>query len=315
MATLSVSEILQDTLDAFKATVPVLSAFGTDFSSKTAKLNDTITAHISGLPLVQSYHATSGYELNQVEGDSLITDVAVTLDQHKHVPVRVKYLTELASKKNLYAEAIKNQAYALAKSVVDYALSLITDANVTNEKIESEANTSYETLEIVRSGLNTQKAAPMGRFGIVSTPFAKKVQQDSRVASADYFGQLNGAGGYRNFKNIAGFENVWEYPDMPTNSSNLTAVFGDRRLITVATRLPDVQGELAAALGVPPTSSFSVAMDSETGLSLLGISWQKQGTLDVWMTCALIYGATVGANGGAPNSRTDKAGYKIVTSA
>lgn len=314
MATLSTGEILQDTLMAFKASVPMLSAFSTDFSSRTAVLNDAITAHISGLPAVQDYDATSGYELNNVEADSLLTDVAVTLNRHKHVPVRVKYLTQIASKKNLYAEAIKNQAYVLGKSVVDYALSLVTDANVTNETVESNANTTYDTLETVRSALNTQDASQLGRFGIVNTPFAAKVQSDSRVASADYFGQLNGTGGYRNFRNVAGFENVWEYPDMPANSINLAAVFGDRRLVTVATRLPDVQGDIAAALGVPVTSRFEVATDPESGLSLLGIYWQKQGTLDVWMTIALLYGVTVGAAGGSANTRTDPAGHKVVTS-
>lgn len=314
MATLSATEILQDTLDAFKAMVPMLSAFSTDFSAAPTRLNDTITAHISGLPSVQDYDATSGYELNNVEADSLLTDVSVALNRHKHVPVRVKYLTQLASRKNLYAEAIKNQAYVLGKSVVDYALTLVTDANVTNETVESTANTSYETLEKVRTALNTQDASQIGRFGIVSSAFAQAIQTDSRVGSGDYYGQLNGATGYRNFRGISGFENLWEYPDMPTNSINLAGVFGDRRLITVATRLPDVQGDLASALGVPATSRFEVATDPETGLSLLGVYWQKQGTLDVWMTIALIYGATCGTAGGSANTRTDPAGHKVVTS-
>jgi hypothetical protein len=48
-------------------------------------------------------------------------------------------------------------------------------------------------------------------------------------------------------------------------------------------------------------------------LSLLGIQWQKQGTFDVWLTVALLFGTSVGTRGGAADSGTDKSGVKLVT--
>ena len=48
--TLSVPELLQDVLQAFRLETPMLfgpDGFGTDFSSQTAVLNDKITAHFS----------------------------------------------------------------------------------------------------------------------------------------------------------------------------------------------------------------------------------------------------------------------------
>lgn len=314
MATLSVNEILQDTLDAFKEMLPMLGAFTTDFSSATARKDDTIIGHIRSLPSVQDYDATSGYELNQVEADALLTDVTVALDRLKHVPVRVKYLTQIASKKNLYREAVADQAYVLAKSVVDYALSLVDDTNFTHEIVESSANTTQETLERVRTKLNTNGAQTRGRFGLISTAMAQALQIDPRIASADYYAQLNGGSGYRTFRNVCGFENIWEYPSFPSNSINLTGFFGDRRSHIIATRLPDVSGDVADALSVPSIARFATATDADTGLSLLGIYWQKQGTFDVWMTIALLYGAKAGTAGGAANAKTDKAGCKVVTS-
>jgi hypothetical protein len=305
--TLTTTEILQDTLDAFKAMVPMLKAFSTDFSNARSRKGETIIAHISGLPSVQSYDNTSGFDLNHTDADSLLTDVPVVLDQLKHVPVRVKYLTQLASRKNLYQEAVRNYAYVLGKSIVDAALAKVVVANFTHKSVVAPANYTYETLENVRTSLNDQDAAQFGRFGIVNSAVATALQIDQRIASRDYYSQLNGGNAYRTFTNVAGFSNIWEYPDLPT-AENLEAFYGDRRAIVVASRLPDVQ-DAASSLGIPSIAKFETITDPETGLSLLGISWQKAGTFDVITTIAALYGIAAGAQGGAADSITDKAGY------
>lgn len=310
-ATLTVNEILQDTLEAFKAIVPMLPAFSNDFSTATARKGDTIYTHISGLAAVQDYDNTSGFELNQADADSLLTDVPVVMDQLKHVPVRIKYLTELASRKNLYAEAIKNQAYVLGKSIVDAALAKVTTSNFTHAVAEATGNTSLTTLEKVRTALNNQKAATVGRFGIISPTFAQALADDQRILSSLFYGQLNGATGYRNFQRVAGFENIWEYPDLPTTSS-LAAFFGDRRAFSVVSRVPDINAD-ASGLNVPPVARFETATDPDTGMSLLAIYWQKQGTFDIWCTIAALYGVIAGTNGGAADAICDKAGYRVTT--
>jgi hypothetical protein len=312
MATLNVNEILQDTLDAFKASVPMLGAFSTDFSTGTAVKDTQIIAHISSLPTASTYDNTTGFLNGVQEADALIADVPVTLNQLKHVPIRVKYITQIASKKDLYREQIRNYAYVLGKDMVDYCLGLVTPANITHGKAEPIANTTLDTLESVRSALTTQKASSMGRFGVVNTSFAGALQADTRIASGDYYGQLNGTTGYRTFKNIAGFENVYEYPDLPA-TGNLSGFFGERRAIVVASRLPEVNS-MANQLGIPSIANFYTVTDPETGLSLLGIAWQQPGTFDVIVTAALLYGASVGAQGGAADSITDKAGYRVYTS-
>ena len=61
--TLSATEILADVLDAFKKQFPMLTFFSTDFSAAAAVLNQQVLARIAQLPAVQSYDATSGYDL------------------------------------------------------------------------------------------------------------------------------------------------------------------------------------------------------------------------------------------------------------
>src|SRR5256885_7581017 len=63
-ATLTTTEILADTMDAFRTFVPMINAFSTDFSNARSKKGETIIAHVSSLPVVQDYDANSGFELN-----------------------------------------------------------------------------------------------------------------------------------------------------------------------------------------------------------------------------------------------------------
>lgn len=305
--TLTTTEILQDTMDAFKAELPMLSAFSTDFSNARSKKGETVIAHISGLPAVQDYDATTGFKANAKAGDTLLTDVPVVMDQLKHVPVNVKYLTQLASRKNLYAEAIKNYGYVLSKSIIDVGLGKASPTNFSNSKIESINNTTLETAEAIRTLLNTNKAAPRGRFGIVNSAFAGALQNDQRVASNLFYGQLNGGQGYRTFRNVAGFENIWEYPDMPANAANITGFFGDRRAVTICARVPDV-GQAQAELGIPSIAKFETLQDEATGLTFLGISWMEAGTFDTYVTVAVLYGVSAGNQGGAAGAITDNAG-------
>jgi hypothetical protein len=311
-ATLSATEILMDTIDAFHTMVPQLTAFSTDFKAEKAVKDQQIIAHIAGLPTVQDYDATTGFKANAATAQSLLTDVPVTLNRLKHVPVKVAYLTQLATRKNLYQEAIRNQAYVIGKSIVDYALSLYLAANISTKKVYATADSDLDALEDIRSAMNTNKALSVGRFGIVNTAVAAAMQLDSRIASSDYYAILNGNSGYRTFQGVAGFENIWEYPDLPSNAEALTGVFGDRRAVTVAARLPSVD-DLAKVLGLPQIAKFEVVQDDRSGFPLLGIAWQEAGTFDVYVTLATLYGASVGKQGGAAGDILDYAGARLAT--
>lgn len=326
--TLSVPEILQDTMDAFKAALPPFETFSTDFSSATAVKGDKITAHISQLPAVQAYDATNGFNNSPANVTTLIQDVSVTLSSFNHVPIQIKWLDQLSAKKALYKEAIRNYGYVLAKKVLDDLLGQITLGNslaggITlgaffNRQIVATPNVNLDQMEAVRTQMNTQKAAPMGRFGIVNSSFAASLQNDDRIKSALFYSQLNGGEGYRHFRNVAGFENIWEYPDFPANSVNATAFFGDRRALVIANRRVDFS-TAAQELGVPQIMQFYPMTDEETGLQMTGVAWQAVGTGDVFVSAAVLYGVTAGANvtGESPtvvNHGADQAGLVITSS-
>lgn len=303
-------------MDAFKVRLPFLiSSFATDFSSEKAKLNQTVNARIAGLPTVQDYDATNGYKTNAAESKSLLTDVPVTINRHKHVPIKLDFLdaASTVSQINLLAEATMNCGYVLAKSIADYCLSLVVDANFSQYATYSVANSDLDMLVAVREAMNSKGTNTMGRFGIVSSGVMSTLTTDSRIASSDYHGQRIGAEALGHLQGIQGFGNIWEYPDMPANSENLSSFFGTRESIVLATRVPSDTNEIARAAGIPQIASFETMTDEDTGLTLLGIKWIEQGTFDVYCTVAVMYGAVAGTQGGADGALTDYAGYRVVT--
>lgn len=314
-ATLSATEILQDTLEAFKTRVPMLSRFSTNFGPGEARKGDVIQAHVRTLPGVEDYDATTGYKANADEASGLLTDVGVTLNQHKHVPVKLDYIDSISSRKDLYAKVIGDQAYVLGKSIVDYALGLCTSANVTHGTANPALNWTNESIEAVRTQLNTQKASPTGRWGVIAPAVAAALANDVRCTSKDYYGQLQGSNAYRHFRGVGGFEDIWEYPELASTAAGqatCNGVFGDASLVAVATRIPRMMDP--ASLGIPNIAAWETATDPDSGLSLLGIRWVDPGTFDIYLTMTLLYGASVGAQGGGANAKTDQGGYRTTES-
>lgn len=313
MSTLSTAELIQDVLDAFKVRFPMLNRIGTDFSTDTAKLGQTIKARITSLPTVRDYDGTSGYEANAANANDLSTDLDITLNRHKHAPVKIDYLDQISTKRNLYDEAIGNLAYSLGKEAFDYAMGLAVAANFSENSIYSVANSDKDMLDNVKADMNLKGAAPIGRYGIVNSSVFNTLEADARIASGDYHGQLTGANAYGVLKGVSGFEEIYEYPSLPGNSENLTGFFADRCGLAMASRLPNDVEKLAASLGIPSIAKVEVVTDPDTGLSLMGITWQKSGVFDVYTTLVWIYGMAAGKQGGAAGDITDYGGHRLIT--
>lgn len=305
MATnLSPSEILVQTLDAFKTRVPALGTMSTDFSDDRSRLNQTIRGHIRTLPSVGDYGA-NGYFSNSNDAQALLTDVDVVLDQHKHVTLNLTHLKMLSDTKR--NEQIGDSAYVLGKSIVDSVLAKATAANLANSEVVSIANSDFDALNGARKALVQQGANLDALYGLVNSDFAASLNADTRIASGDYHGQESTSNALYSLSNVSGFRRVLEYPDLPDNGENLSGIFFDPRAMVVATRLPSDSTDLANSLGVPNVADTTAVTDPETGLSFLGIMHMQPGTLDLYLTVTVLYGSTVGG------SALGNAGYRITT--
>ncbi len=316
--TLSTDQILELVIDAFKVRLPFLvSAFATDFSSEKAKFNQTVNARIACLPTVQDYKKNKGgYKNGATDAKDLLSDVPVTIDQHKHVPIKLDFLdaTQTVNQIRLLDEATMNCGYVLAKAVADYCLSKVLAANFSQKSTVTAATSDMDMLGDIRKAMNKIGTNTAGRFGIVNSDVMGELTADTRVASGDYHGQRIGADALGTLHNIQGFGNIWEYPDLPDNGEGLNGFFGTRESIILATRVPSDTSEIAKAAGIPQVASFETKTDPDTGLTLLGIKWIEQGTFDVYCTVAVMFGAVAGSQGGSEGEKTDYAGHRVVVS-
>ena len=64
---------------------------------------------------------------------------------------------------------------------------------------------------------------------------------------------------------------------------------------------------------MPPVMEFYSTKDEESGVELYGIAWQEQGTADVYLGVAILFGVGAGNQGGTNGSMTDNAGCLIGT--
>lgn len=78
-------------------------------------------------------------------------------------------------------------------------------------------------------------------------------------------------------------------------AENISGFFGTREAIAFKTGLPIDGIEAAKAFGIPVPVSDEVVTDPDSGLSMVAYKWFEPGTMDAYVTLALLYGATAGA--------------------
>jgi len=219
MPTLSTPLLLQDTLKAYRTLFPMLGNMGTQFDKTPLRLNEQVTAHIRVLPTAANVDPTTGYKNGAVQGRSLMVDIPITVDSHRHVPIEWAHLDAIKDHKDSVEGATNDAAFVLGREMVLSVLNKVTGGTITGELIEATANVDLETLETINTAMNIAGAAPGGRVGIVSSAVAGALSLDSRIASKDYYGIRTNGQAYRVFNNIAGFQAIYEFPDMPENNT------------------------------------------------------------------------------------------------
>lgn len=315
-ATLTVTEILADTMEAFKLQLPMLSSFSSRFTSKKVVKDGTLIGHIRTLPTASTYDANAGgYKNGATSAANLLTDISITVDQHPHVPIKVTNLSNIAAQKSVYQDNIRDAAYVLAKAVLDNVLGKFVAAVFSERTIQAVADSDSDTLGAIRKKMNIKNGGGIPRAAIVNSDVFDVLDSDTRIISRDVYGQATGGLPLGHLKNVKGFSDIWEYPGLPTNGENLTGVFFDPRAVALVTGLPNHNFDLARELGLPQVMRDEVLTDPDTGLSFMGLLWQEQGTGDIYMTVTLLFGAAAGKllDGNAAGIATDYAGHRLVT--
>lgn len=274
MPTLTSTRILKKTLEAYRTLFPFINKFNTDFTTEQLMKGQTAIAHIRSLPTVADYDDTTGYANGAVSARTLLTDLPLTVDSHKHVPVYLDHINAISDEKDAFIGSLDDQAYQLGKAMIDSVLSKASSGNLSYSQTAATADSDLDVIEAITSQLNTNMAAPRGRIGLVSTAVAQALALDTRIASNQFYGQLTGAGGLRVFTGLGGFEAIYEYPGLPGNntaSGTFTAVAATDLITKVAhgystgdrVQLTNSGGALPAGLSAA-TTYYVIRVSADT---------------------------------------------------
>jgi hypothetical protein len=225
--TLTASEILLDVIRAFAVRLPRLAGLGVQFRPTSLKLNKEYIGHISTVPTVRDYDASTGYAANAASARDHLVDVPVTVTRHRHAPLKWPYLNQIADDKQQYANVIGNAGYALARNFALDIAAEFKSRNFSQSSTYAAADCDVDMLTNVAGDMNVIGAMTEGRTAWLNTAAMNALSLDSRISSKDYSGQLVAGSSRRSFTNAYGFANIEEWPDLPTNNGTaLTSVTG-----------------------------------------------------------------------------------------
>lgn len=313
--TLTATKILALTLASFRKKTPQLAAFATDFRSDTLRLGEQAIAHIPTLPTVGTFDNTTGYRNGSQAARSLMVDVPVTVDMHRHVTISWDHINNISDQKDSVEQMVSNAAYVLGKAVLDSVLAKVLATNISRVVQLPWADVDRTTLRDARKKMNLAGAAEEGRVIIGNSDFCGQFGEDPRISSREFSGQADEANAYSHFTNVEGFSHIWEYPDLPVNGENLMAFACDPRAVAIRAGVPDNTFDLARQLGIQTVGSGEVMTDTGSGLSLLAINWQDPATFNLNLTLAMVWGSAVGKQAGSNNTICDNAGLRFVNAA
>lgn len=166
------------TLELLTLTFPLLGSIMTDFSDQIVSYNDTLNSRFVGIPSVQTFNTTTGWP---TDSDATTTDVAITYNQFKGVPVKFLAHELAGTVRRLFDEIAPAQAYALGKDIVDYVYALITSA-FTNTTTAAGLGTFGRSTVVDIGGILDDAANPdMGRFLLLARPYYSALSKDNTI--------------------------------------------------------------------------------------------------------------------------------------
>lgn len=278
LGTLAGNIIVQRTLDLIVSRRPMLLNVTTDLSDQQATKGQTIYTRTVGIPAVANF--------GSVASDTAMTDYSVTLDQHKQAHFAFGAAEYLATNRNLVEEVAPALAASIGNALVDAVAALI-DASFTSVTTGPASAKDFSALTTAAKALNAAGAPDFGRSMWVNADFAEALSNDEVIM--EYL-DGNNRTAYGHWRAIKGFDDVWEYPALPT-AGNLIGFAFQRSALILATRVADNPERLAGA-GYPGT--LQVITDPISGLSVLSDRWIEQNTRTINTRIDVLYGCARG---------------------
>lgn len=278
--------IVQRTLELLKFEFPMLGRVTTDFSAENARYNQEVNTRIVTVPSVVAYHTTNGY----VPTATTTTDVPVTINAHKSVPIKFDANVLASTFRQLFEEQLPAMHYAIGKDMVDALYALIVTGTFTGTPT-TEAEVDFDRTSVIDMGTAlTLAGVPLqGRTLLLAPAYYGALMSDSAIVNLAANQRAEIITGNR-LPMIHGFE-VIEAANLPT-TGNLRGFGFSRSALVIAARVPtDVSN---AFPGVSGGAVTRVITNPDTGLSVLMIQHVAPVLGHAYLILAWMYGVAAG---------------------
>lgn len=300
LGTLSTGLILVEALSQAIKIRPALSMVTMDFSAVPALRNDVVRSRVIGSATVNN-HGTGAT-------DRTDTDVSVTLDGFKEIHHKFTAAEINATRRDLVAESARPIAEALADHWMDQLAALWASLTFTNSTTIASASFEYSTLTDIREALNADsRAVPKkGRFGVVNSSVFKYLLQDP-LCNRTQKTEGNDPIADGELGRIAGFENIFEHPGLPS-TNNTNGFFGHKEttilMVRPAANLQAMYPSIPADGNMGIISIPDPNDPNKPGLSVLAIEKIDSINLTVETKVAWLQGSAVGREAFGQRTKT-----------
>lgn len=294
LGTIAGSLVTQRTLELLKLVFPELRRFTTDFSDQPATFNQTIITRIITIPNVQTYSTATGW----ADTNAQTTDVPITINNHKGVPITFNENLLASTMRRLFDEFAEASAYALGKALVDDLYARLTDANFTNNTVSASTAFNRSTVVDIGVALST-RGVPLGlgnrtmllwpaAFGNLEKD-ASMVQFATNVPRPELI--TDGVTPASAFAiNVEAF-NIYSAPNMPSNNANLVGFAGSKSALCIATRTPN---DYTTVLPGASFGNVQMVTDPDIGMTVMQVQYVNHTLGTATSRIALMWGTAAG---------------------
>ena len=284
------------TLELLQLSFPLLQSIMTDFSDQIVSYGDTLKSRFVGIPTVRTYNTSTGWP---TDSDVTTTDVSITYDQYKGVPIKFLGHEVAGTIRRLFDEIAPAQAYALGKDIVDYIYALITSA-YTNTVTQAGLGTFGRSTIIDIGGVLDDAGVPeMGRFLLLNRPYYSALSKDNTIIQLAAFQRaslIEKGLEQSTLPDIEGFK-LFKAVNLPatviSGSTVLKGFAGSKSAIALATRL---SADYVNAMPGAGNGTLDV-VTTPGGFSANLVRYVSHGAAAAYQRMEIIYGGSRGQVG------------------
>lgn len=297
LGTLAQTLVATRTLELLVQELPLLRAVTTDFSDSIVSYGDSLKTRIVGIPSVQTYNTSTGWPTTS---DVTTTDVTITYNQFKGVPVQFLGHEIAGTVRRLFEEIAPAQAWALGDNMTDYVMALITSGNFTSTATTASLP-DFDRSTVIDMGtalrLRGVPAGPANRTLMLNSDYFGQLAKDSAIVNlaANQRADIITDGV---LPNVHGFR-VIDAPTLPS-TGNLAGFAFSKSALVLASRL---SADYVNAIPGSGNGNLTV-VTTPAGFSANLVQYVNHGSAASVSRLEVIYGASAGQ---------DNAGQRLVS--